>query len=172
VDRAYGPELYRRSFEGGGIGMGTVFGLLFTGIGLFMLVRGLVELRAGKASRNWPSVAGQVVLATVDVSVSTDDDGGTSRSYAPRVVYTYSASGQQYTSDQVVVGAKWHYPSRARAEAKLAYQSGQQVIVCYNPDNPTQAVLEPGATRGAWGTLIIGLIFAIAGGVVLANAVQ
>ena len=104
--------------------MGAVFGLLFTGIGLFAFVRGLVQFRASKASRDWPSVGGQVVQATVDVDVSTDEDGATSRRYAPRVVYTYSAFGQQYTSAQVVIGARWRYPSRAKAEAKLAYHSG------------------------------------------------
>lgn len=151
--------------------MGVIFGLLFTGIGLFMLVRGLVQFRTCKASSDWPSTEGQVVLATVDVSVSTDDEGGTSRSYAPRVVYTYSFIGQQYTSDQVVIGSSWKYPTRARAEAKLAYRSGQQVTVYYNPDNPAQAVLEPGATRGVWASLIIGIVFTIAGAIVLANTI-
>jgi len=146
--------------------MGTAFGLIFAGIGLFALFRGLVHLRTSRASRDWPSVTGEVVVATVEVSVSSDEDG-TSRSYAPRVVYKYAVAGQGYTSDQIIIGSTLQYPSRARAEAKLAYRSGQQVAVYYDPGNPARAVLEPGATRGAWGTLLIGLVFAIGGGVVL-----
>lgn len=146
--------------------MGIVFGLLFTGIGLFMLVRGFIDFRTSKASRDWPSVTGQVVVATVEMKVDSDADG-TSTTYSPQVVYTYSVLGQQYTSDQVVIGAKRQYASRARAEAKLAYQPGQQVTVYYNPDKPAQAVLEVGATRGAWGTLAIGIVFTILGAIVL-----
>jgi hypothetical protein len=149
--------------------MGAIFGLIFTGIGLFMLARGLIHFRTSKASSNWPSTQGEVALATIDVSVSTDDDGGTSTSYAPRVLYTYTVLGQQHTSDQVVIGTTLNYPSRARAEANLAYQTGQQVTVFYNPDNPAQAVLEPGATRGVWGYLIAGVVFGIAGAFVLSK---
>jgi hypothetical protein len=146
--------------------MGIIFGLIFTGAGLFMLVRGLIEFRTSRASSDWPSVEGQVVAAMVETKVDHDEDG-TTTSYSPRITYTYSVSGQQYASDQVVIGARRHYPSQARAEAKLAYQPGQQVTVYYNPDKPSQAVLEVGATRGAWGTLLIGIVFTILGGVVL-----
>jgi hypothetical protein len=141
---------------------GLIFGLVFAGAGLFALVRGFIDFRTSKASRDWPSVEGQVNVATVEVKVESDEDG-TTTSYSPRVVYTYSVAGQQYTSDQVVVGARrWHI-SQARAEAKLAYRSGQRVAVYYNPDKPAQAVLEAGATRGAWGMLAIGIVFTIAG---------
>ena len=51
--------------------MGIIFGLLFTGIGLFLLVRGFIDFRTSKASRNWPSVEGQVVVATVEMKVGT-----------------------------------------------------------------------------------------------------
>jgi hypothetical protein len=100
------------------------------------------------------------------MKVESDEDG-TTTSYSPRVVYTYSIAGQQYTSDQVVVGARRWHPSRARAEAKLAYQTGQQVTVYYNPNKPDQAVLEAGATRGAWGMLAIGIVFTILGATVV-----
>ena len=69
--------------------------------------------------------------------------------------------------DQVTIGARWWHSSRAKAEAKLVYQSGQQVTVYYNPDNPAQAVLEAGTTRGVWGTLIIGVVLTFFGAIVL-----
>lgn len=146
--------------------MGLAFGLIFAAIGLFALIRGIVHYRTGKASATWPSVEGQVTVATVEMHVSTDSDGDTSRYYTPRVVYEYSVSGQQYGSDQVTIGSTWNYPSEARAAAKLKYQTGQRVIVYYNPENPSQAVLESGSTRGAWGTLLIGIVFFIAGVVI------
>lgn len=146
--------------------MGIVFGLLFAGIGLFLLIRGFIDFRTSKESRDWPSVEGQVSTATIEMKVESGDNG-TTRKYSPRVAYTYSISGQQYTSDQVVIGARRWYTSQIKAETKLMYQSGQQVTVYYNPDKPAQAVLEAGATRGAWGTLAIGIVFAILGTVIL-----
>ena len=145
---------------------GLIFGLIFLGVGLFALIRGFIDFRTSKASREWPSVEGQINTATVEMKTEHDEDG-TTTSYSPRVVYTYAVSGQQYTSNQVVFGARQWHPSRARAEAKLAYRSGQQVTVHYNPAKPAQAVLEAGATRGAWGMLAIGIVFTIAGTVVL-----
>lgn len=144
--------------------MGLIFGLVFAAIGLFALIRGIVHYRTGKASAAWPTVEGKVLVATVDMSVSTDSDGDTSRTYTPRVVYEYLVGGQQYSSDQVTIGATWNYPSQARAAAKLKYEAGQRVSVYYNPEKPSQAVLEPGSTRGAWGTLLIGIVF-FAGGI-------
>ena len=149
--------------------MGTVFGLVFVGIGLFMLIRGFIQFRTMKASQGWPTVAGQVVHASVDVSVSTDSDGMRSRRYTPHVVYSYAVLGQQYTNDKVAIGSKWNYASQARAASKLRYQSGDQVTVCYNPEDPAQSVLEPGAMGGVWGTLLIGIVFIIIGGFVIAN---
>jgi uncharacterized integral membrane protein len=146
--------------------MGTVFGLLFTGAGLLMLILGFVQFRTSRASRDWPSVEGQVTEATVETKIDRDEDGASTR-YSPRIIYTYSVSGQQYTSDRVVIGARQWHTSQTRAEAKLVYRPGQQVTVYYNPGKPSQAVLEAGATRGAWGTLAIGIIFTILGAVVL-----
>jgi hypothetical protein len=151
----------------GGIEMGSntcglILALVFAGAGLFALVRGFIDFRTSKASRDWPPVEGQVNVATVEMKTESDEDG-TTTSYSPRVVYTYAIAGQQYTSDQVVVGARRWHSSQARAEAKLAYQTGQQVTVYYNPNKPAQAVLEAGATRGARGMLAIGIVFTIAG---------
>ena len=150
--------------------MGPVVGLLFLGIGLLMLVFGLVQFRTAKASQDWPSVEGEIVHATVGVKVSRDEDG-TSRSYAPQVLYTYSVRGQQYTSDRVTVGARRRYSSHRKAEAKLQYQNGEKVTVYYNPKKPAQAVLKCGAVGGALPTLLIGIAFAIGGGIVLVRAI-
>jgi len=49
--------------------MGTVFGLLFTGAGLVMLVLGFVQFRTSRASRDWPSVEGQVTGAMVETKI-------------------------------------------------------------------------------------------------------
>jgi hypothetical protein len=147
---------------------GMILGLVLAGVGLIAVVFGILQLRTAKASAGWPAVKGKIVLAGVETSSSTDEDGSTSRRYSPRVEYAYTVSGRKYTSHQAAVGSRRTYGSRSAAEAKLAYRSGQQVDVYYNPQKPSQAVLEPGAAGGAWGTVIIGIVFAVAGVVVIA----
>ncbi len=57
------------------------------------------------------------------------------------------------------------FPGSLAAE-KLICQTGQRISVDFNPDNPAQAILESGSTSGAWGTLLIGIVFFIGGVVV------
>ena len=149
--------------------MAYVAGFIFAGIGLIMLVRGLLDFRTTRLSQNWPTIEGQIIQATIEESMESDNDGFTSKRYTPSVLYTYTLVGQQYTSDKITFGAKWRYPSRNEAESKLNYQTGERIQVYYNPENPSQAVLEAGAVRGVWGTLLIGIVFSIIGGIVLYN---
>ena len=43
------------------------------------------------------------------------------------------------------------------------YPEGATVIAYYRPGNPEDSVLEPGATRSAWGPFAIGAIFLCVG---------
>jgi len=151
---------------------GTIFGLLFTGVGLIMFVQFFRQFRTSKKSKEWPSAEGRVVEAVVEQKVDTDTDGSYDRRYAPRIIYTYSVHGQTYTSGQANIGARRWYSSQARAEARLTHRPEQRVTVYYDPDNPAQAVLEAGSTRGAWGTFFIGIGFTAIGMVALVDSIQ
>ena len=149
----------------------TIFGLVFLAIGLFLFIRGLWQFRTSSASKSWPSVEGQIIAATVEKRVDRDEDGTTTR-YLPRVVYSYSVDGEQQTGERVRVGATSSYSNYPKAEAKLGYQAGQKVAVYYNPRKPAKALLEPGSSRGVWGSLIIGVGFTLFGAVALAGYIQ
>ncbi len=75
--------------------------------------------------------------------------------YYPHVVYAYSAGGESYMSDQVAIGTPRGYGSMTEAESRLVYQADKPVTVYYDPKSPADAVLEPGATGGVWGTFFI-----------------
>lgn len=178
------------------MGGSTIFGLLFTGVGLIMFVQFFRQFRTSKKSKGWPSAEGRVVEAMVEQKFDTDADRSYDgpyspriistfvsvtpcallptydRRYSPRIIYTYSVYGQAYTSGQVDIGARRWYSSQARAEARLTHRPEQRVTVYYDPDNPAQAVLEAGFTRGAWGTFFIGIGFAAIGMVALVDSIQ
>ena len=58
-------------------------------------------------------------------------------------------------SDQVAIGTPRGYGSMTEAESRLVYQADKPVTVYYDPKSPADAVLEPGATGGVWGTFFI-----------------
>ncbi len=67
--------------------------------------------------------------------------------------------GQAYFGAAVTIGATRTFSSYAKAQAQTAqYPLGQTVSVYYAPQQPAQATLEPGATGGAWATLLMGVI--------------
>jgi hypothetical protein len=146
----------------------TIVGSVVGVVGLLLFVRGVWLFLKSRATRSWPSVPGEVITAMVERSVETDEDG-TTTSYTPRTVYRYSVDGQQYTCDDVAVGSAPSYSSRTRAQNKLAYETGQKVTVYYNPKKPAKAVLEPGASRGLWSSLVFGVGFIIFGSLALAG---
>ena len=74
------------------------------------------------------------------------------------IEYTYQVSGQAYSSKRMVFGALKGYGNPAKAEADLqAYPLGEQITVYYDPEKPSEAVLERKAGALS-GMLVIGII--------------
>jgi len=139
------------------------FFLLFTLAGGIALIwySANSKKKAG-ASQHWPSAPGRITVSDVRQSSSTDDDGHISYSYYPRVEYEYSAAGQTYTSKQVAFGGVKGYGSPDKARADLGkYPVGQPVTAFYNPEKPSEAVLERIAGPGAKTAKIIGIILLV-----------
>ena len=142
---------------------GLVFVLVFAGVGIFLIYKGMQSRKQAEASQGWPSTQGVVGESRVTHSTHTDSDGDTSDSYAPQVEYTYQVGGQEYRGKNLTFGFKQGYGSPAKAEAITArYPAGGTVNVFYDPANPQQAVLERKA-GGFGATLAIGIIFLVIG---------
>lgn len=118
-----------------------------------------------KASQNWPSVEGIVVVSFLEEYV--DDEQQTS--YTPRVKYEFTVDGQRYGSQQVRFGIEQSYgfPNVARKHIEN-YPVGQGVTVYYDPAEPTSAVLDRSTTKitpwyiGAGSVTVLGFIVLIA----------
>lgn len=144
-----------------------VFGLIFAGVGYaFAFHWGIPLLEKARASETWPVTSGVVETATV-VS-STDGDGDTM--YEADIVYRYAVLGRDYRGSDVEVGGQVRSSSRKHALRVVnRYQPGDAVDVHYNPDDPADAILEPGATPGGHLVYWIGLAF-LAFGALIASA--
>ncbi len=146
------------------------FGLLCGGFFFLLTLAGGAGLvwysanskkKAG-ASQSWPSAPAAITVSDVRESVSRNDDGDVSVSYYPRVEYTYEAAGQSFTSKQVAFGGLRGYnnPDKARQDLEK-YPAGAAVTAYYNPEKPSEAVLERVAGSGAKTAKIIGIILIV-----------
>jgi hypothetical protein len=99
----------------------------------------------------WPSTMGTVLMSTIEQRSSSE---GGYTDY-PVVQYSYQIGGQPYQSYKLAPGPDVGGTGAGKVVAR--YPTGAQVMVFYNPQNPSDAVLE----RKAPAQWIMWLILAI-----------
>lgn len=123
----------------------TIFSLVlslspFAIIGWLFAKKSKEATAANRASLSWVETMGRVVKSRVEVS------GGDYVSVMPRVVYEYEVNGQNYKSELIRAGDKFLRiqtgGSRTAYDIVDKYPEGSAVTVYYNPQNPSEAVLE------------------------------
>lgn len=139
----------------GACGTALLFLVVFGGVGIGLGIWGWGVLTNARVSEGWPTAAGRVVRS--EVEHSTDSEGGDS--YLPQIDYRYQVEGQDYENDRVRYGEN-SYSNRRQAEAEAEkYPVGRQVEVYYEPGDPENSVLEPGATLGSYLGVCMGALF-------------
>lgn len=146
---------------GGLICMG-IFILVFLGGGGYMIYRSVQDRKKARASLTWPSTQGRVIESRVVESHSSDSDGDTTTNYRPYIKYEYEVVGSTFTSDKLAIGPAVSTSNYRKSEEKVKRMPvGAAVTVFYNPDDPTDAVLEQRSNAGL--LLTLGIIFAVVG---------
>ena len=117
---------------------GVVAMLLATGVlaGGFLIIKSILDGRTSKASLQWPSVPGTVVFSQW-VNYNTPGDTPSS---APEVRYSYVVNGQTWQSSTVKFGGV------GRQKILDKYPKGNPVQVFFDPQRPSNAVLETGGS--------------------------
>ncbi|MBI4979973.1 DUF3592 domain-containing protein [Candidatus Woesearchaeota archaeon] len=129
-----------------------VLGILLTWIGYGFLEKGL-------QSKSWLTTEGQVINSKV--SQEFQSSGG--YWYKPEIVYTYSVEGNNYSSNFVTVEPVCYNNPQKPTKIVNLYPSGTKVTVYYSPNDPSVAVLEPGAKSGGYVITVVGIIFFLIG---------
>jgi len=134
-------------------GLRRLFPLPFVLIGLGVSWWGVGDLLDGFASEDWPVANGTVTESFVEKHSTSD---GTS--YSAEVRYAFTVDGVEHRGDRLAFSA-WNTGSAAARERIAAYPVGRAVEVAYDPDDPNNAVLEPGVSAGSWGLVAFGATF-------------
>ena len=120
-----------------------IFAALFFFAGL-MVFKHITQPLAQEAaaSKEWPTVEG--VVSYSELTKTRDTDGNSM--YSPNIQYYYTVNGDAFQGSdiQTVDGSTSLKSSVKKTLAK--YPKGKTVTVFYDPDYPSIAVLEPGAS--------------------------
>lgn len=121
-------------------------------IGLLMVVvLGLIAAgvwhvwQQQQASRNWPSVPGEIQSAQVVESDDGSNNGEGSRRFTVELVYSYSVAGVALRGTRIRIVAAGHRDAAAAQAELLRYPVGARVEVFYDPADPHSSVLQTGS---------------------------
>ena len=136
--------------------------------GLAFALFGIYFITLGNKVGSWPSVEGQIV----SVGIKTQLPGSTGpaytkeqrdrlREYYPQIDYRWNINDIEYAGFRYRLGEtheKYDSRQEARAAAKK-FKQGESISVYYDPEDPSQAVLDKTTTFSIYVPLIIGLLF-------------
>jgi len=113
-------------------------------------------------AKQWPTAEGVVLSSTAEAYKSLAREanrGARVKLYEPVIEYSYEVNGRNYHSTQVSFGAHVGTQSQEAAEERAArYPRDAKVVVHYNPEHPTVAVLETGVAFER-GTILMAIVF-------------
>jgi hypothetical protein len=142
---------------------------VFAAVGVALLVAGLRDAWRAARTRRWPRAPGKVVSAEElqhQRQFPEGAGGGTRIHYEARVHYEYNV-GRVHIGSTVIRLSPMETSNEQQVQATLArYLPGQTLQVAYNPQDPTESVLEPGLhpldfTRAAVGGILLVLAFSM-----------
>ena len=134
------------------------------------LAKSSAAAEEGAASERWPTASGIVTKSEIGTLATGGRDDRIE--YSPSVAYTFRVGTIEHVGHRVLFTA-FDRKTHDEAAAIIArYPVGTTVVVHYDPDDPDDAVLEPGAPTTNWrrkvtGVALVALAFAAAAIVIM-----
>jgi len=141
--------------------------ILFSAVLIDGILLGIIFVTRRKVAQaaSWPSTMGTVVFSSIEWRRGSK---GGSVAY-PVVHYTYQVMGRMLEGRKVMPGPEVGGTGAHKVVER--YPAGAQVMVYYDPNNPSDAVLErgmPGYIKWLWVALVLTDLFLCGMGVFLA----
>jgi hypothetical protein len=128
--------------------------IAFSAAAVGLIIFGLFTMRETSRSRGWARTAGRVVTSNVNEFTGT---GGTT--WRPMIIYSYSVGAVRFMSSRVAFHSLASGNRGDAAKVASRYPAGSTVAVLYDPQDPEQAVLQPGSNP--WVPLLAGGVFSM-----------
>jgi hypothetical protein len=129
-----------------------IISLCFFVIGLVVVCFGINNLMMANRAKSWPTTEGTIISSECVYYYSMNEGS----SYFTHVKYSYTVSGKSHPGDRIAfgyTGSWWQRPNQKIADR---LSSAKTVLVRYDPDKPSMAVLSCGLNGSIVQTLLIG----------------
>lgn len=134
---------------------------LFSITGFVVIVVTLFDLYRAFACGSWSTTQGVITLASAEiVSAYAQTRKLFSTKNQTSFYYDYTVNGEKHLGTRIFFGDTFIslFSFLAAKGAIEKYKEGQTVTVYYNPSNPQNSVLEPGAKWQAFAALVLGVV--------------
>ena len=129
-------------------------------VGVMLMGQALEQYRRAQTMASWPTTLGRVLSSGIE-PVAADGE----MRWRPTVRYLYEVRNQGIISTGLSLAASRDSYSEAQAREMAApYPTNTTVLVFYNPDHVSEAVLDLSLPHFVWLSLIAGLALVSAGG--------
>ena len=115
--------------------------MIFLGVGLWMINKGM-------QSENWEKGTATITSSEIEKTESKSKDAQgftqTSTSYGVSVKYSYTVEGGNYEGNTVGFGTMSHNERSDAQDELKSYPKGKTIDVYYDPEDPSDSVLNKG----------------------------
>jgi Protein of unknown function (DUF3592) len=122
--------------------------------GLCLTFIGVIHIYRVSSIQNWRKVCGKIISSKIEVITNQDFMD----MYNAKIIYEYSVDNENYNSSRVAYGEANIGDLKTAEKLISCYPKNKVVIVLYNPENPSQAVLEPKITAINFFFLFFGIM--------------
>ena len=135
-----------------GLSLGVLLCFLSVPVSGYFLTQIVIQARG---SHDWPSVEGQLLRAQVG--------GNGAHGFHADVSYRYEVNGQIYNGQRVRTSDGEYKIRDGAKQAIRGLIAGQRITVYYDPHDPSESVLEPGAGYQEYTLLGVPVILLVMG---------
>ena len=132
--------------------------MIFLGVGLWMINKGM-------QSENWDKGTATITSSEIEKTESKSKDAQgftqTSISYSVRVKYSYIVEGSNFDGNTVGFGTMSHNERSVAQEELKSYPKGKTIDVYYDPENPSDSVLNKGVFWPMYIVIVVMVIMLI-----------
>ena len=132
--------------------------MIFLGVGLWMINKGM-------QSENWDKGTATITSSDIEKTESRSKDAQgftqTSTSYSVTVKYSYTVEGSNYEGNTVGFGTMSHNERSDAQEELKSYPKGKTIDVYYDPENPSDSVLNKGVFWPMYIVIVVMVIILI-----------
>ena len=135
----------------------TLFAIILSAVmlilGLYHTDRGISAIWAAANSPHWPTATALIEGAQVK------RQHGRMEFFSPLIDYAFLVNGRKFLSSEVAPGIDSYFSRDSALAVVRKYPVDSNATVYYNPNDPSESLLEPGMTLRSWQRLVYGTLF-------------